>query len=167
MSKIGIFPGAFDPVHEGHLTFAKKALAHGLEKVYFMPEPVSRQKPGISDVEKRISQIRGELVGSQNINVLEPHQETFTTRKTLEYLSDKFVGEEIVFLFGDDILDHIADWDNLTELAKETELIIATRKYSEEEIVQKFKQLADKGINFKYQIVEVNLPISSTQIRNI
>lgn len=167
MGKVGIFPGAFDPVHEGHLTFVKKALAHGLEKVYFMPEPVSRQKPDISDVEKRISQIREELVSSQNIDVLEPHQETFTTRKTLEYLSDKFVGDKIIFLFGDDILDHIADWDDLAELAKEAELIIATRKYSEEEIVRKFNQLADNGINFKYQIIEINLPISSTQIRNI
>jgi len=165
LKKIGIFPGAFDPVHEGHLTFAKKALENGLTEVYFLPEPVSRMKPKISDIQKRIVHLK-KAINNPKIKVLEPHQDTFTTEKTMKFLADKFSSEETVLLFGDDILDHIKQWDDLDQLASASELLIATRHYSPEEIAQKFNELSGAGINFKYQVVQVDMPISSTKLRH-
>jgi cytidyltransferase-like protein len=49
MKHIGIYPGSFDPVHEGHFAFAKAALETGrLDTVIFLPEMKPRGKPQVT-----------------------------------------------------------------------------------------------------------------------
>ena len=47
--KIGILGGTFDPIHNGHLYIAKKAMEkYSLSKVLFIPTGVSYMKSGVS-----------------------------------------------------------------------------------------------------------------------
>jgi cytidyltransferase-like protein len=45
-SKIGIFPGTFDPIHNGHLAFAKECL-NDVDEVWFWPNSMNPHKKPI------------------------------------------------------------------------------------------------------------------------
>ena len=57
--RVGIYPGAFDPVHKGHIAFALAAItAHQLDKVFFLPEPSPRHKQGVKALDHRVEMVR-------------------------------------------------------------------------------------------------------------
>lgn len=165
MSRLGIFPGSFDPIHEGHLAFALKALEQGLDRVYFMPEQKPRKKPKISDLSERKTDIEQAIAGKERLGLIELDLEIFSVENTLSELDKLFPGDKISLLIGDDVLQTIHQWERLEELARRVELLVATRSYFEKEIDQIFSDLY-RFADFKYQIIKLNNKISSSQIRS-
>lgn len=165
MSKIGIFAGAFDPVHDGHIAFARKALENGLEKVYFLPEANPRMKPNVSDINERISIISKEIEHYPNFETIRLKQNNFEVQSVLTELSQMFPDDKFVFLFGDDVIEHLASWKDLDIFASQVELMIATRKHSTDKINQMLSDFKSEGLVFNYHIIELDQDISSTQIR--
>lgn len=168
MSKIGVFAGTFDPIHNGHIAFAKKALENGLEKVYFLPEQMPLNKKVVEEKGPRVAMIRYSLAGLDNLELIaDNNQLVFSPRGTLSFLTDKFPGKEIVLLFGADVVPRIASWPEIELLAKNTQLMIATRNDSLEKIKALFDDIKqDINLDFKYQIIESDEnDISSTRIK--
>ena len=70
MRHIGIFPGTFDPVHFGHIEFAKKVLDdERLNMVLFLPH-IYASKNRVSELEDRQLMLEEQLFPDSRIGVL-------------------------------------------------------------------------------------------------
>lgn len=169
--QIGVFAGTFDPIHAGHLAFADLALGLGLEKVIFLPEPRPRRKQGVHSLEHRLAMVKLAIAHNNAFSVIDLQQPKFTPLDTLPILQARFDGYEIVLLFGDDVIknmvDHIADWPHLDDLANTVRLIIATRQDNRRDIKEGLNLLDNEyGLRFRYMFVDpYKKNTSSSQIR--
>ncbi len=127
--KVGIFAGSFDPVHEGHIAFARQALKEcGLEKVFFLVEPRPRRKQGVKALEHRLKMVQIATKHEPQFGTIMLDQTRFTVSETLPVLKKLFKGAEIYLLFGDDVLKHLAHWPHVEELVKDVNFIIGIRE---------------------------------------
>lgn len=169
VKKIGIFAGTFDPIHEGHLAFAQAGIELGLEKVMFLPEPRPRRKQGVRALEHRIAMVQLAVASRSSLGVIELTQARFTVHETLPPLKARFPGHQLVMMFGDDVIAHIADWPHIDALVKSTELLIASRSNKIADLRLTLKTLEQtKGLKLNYQIVKLkspNIKVASTKIR--
>lgn len=165
--KIGIFAGTFDPIHNGHLAFAKAALGKGLDKVLFVVEPRPRRKQGVRALEHRHHMVELAIKNEPQFGMIELHQARFSVHETLPVLQALFPTHQLVFLFGDDVISHIAHWPHRLTLLRQTELLVAVRNQKRAELKRTFKILRDTtGVPFDYQMVEPNMPnVASSKIR--
>lgn len=165
--KIGIFAGTFDPIHSGHLAFADLALRQGLDRVYFLPEPRPRRKQGVRALEHRLAMIHVAIKDNPKLGSIKLEQARFTPHETLPLLQERFSGSQIVLLFGDDVIAHIADWPHIADLVSSVELLVAVRHHNHQKLIKTFTILRQtSGLGFTYRLVEPNMhTIASSQIR--
>lgn len=165
--KIGIFAGTFDPVHAGHVAFAHKALDLGLDRVYFLPEPRPRRKQGVRALEHRLAMINLAISDEPRFGSIQLKQARFTPHETLPVLAKRFAGAELVLLFGDDVIGHIAHWPHIIELVDTVELFVATRHHNIQKLAETFHILHQtSGLQFRYRLVEpAQQSVSSSLIR--
>lgn len=168
ITKVGIYSGSFDPVHLGHIEFAEQSINQiGLNKVFFLPEPMPRRKQGVKAFEHRIEMLKLALNSKDNLGLILLEQPKFTAEKTLPLLIHRFSGAELFMLIGDDMLDHFVDWPNLEKLLSNLKFIIAVRKYDTQHIksvISVIEQTTGKKIT--YEIIDEKLKkLSSKQIK--
>lgn len=172
MSKIGIFAGTFDPIHDGHLAFAQSALAAGLDKVYFLAEPRPWRKQGVRSLEHRRKMVVIAISNETKFGDIVFEGARLTPHETLPILQKRFSGQELVLLFGDDVIahmvEHIADWPHIEDLARSVSLLIAARNHSQVELSARLRTLKkNHGLPFRYKFVEPQLQeVSSSKIRH-
>lgn len=166
-SKIGVFAGTFDPVHDGHIAFAKEALRCGLEKVMFLPEPRPRRKQGVRALEHRIRMVQLAIAGEAQCGTIMLEQARFTPHETLPVLQARFPDHKLVLLFGDDVISHIAGWPHLTSLVDSAELLIASRHADAAKLQATLRILEQtRNLKFKHQIIHPQrVEITSSAIR--
>lgn len=168
VKRIGIYGGTFDPIHVGHMAFAEYALTQGIDMVYFLPEPRPRRKQGVRALEHRIAMIQVAIQDNPKLGVIQLEHARFTPHETLPILTRRFPGTQLVLLFGDDVMSHIASWPHIDELVGGVELLVALRDdTSEAGIHQRFRTLAEvSGLNFSYKISQVaHTTVSSSDVR--
>jgi nicotinate (nicotinamide) nucleotide adenylyltransferase len=128
MSRLGIYAGTFDPVHVGHITFAMQAVvAAGLTRVYFLPERRPRDKSQVEHFGHRVAMLRRALRPHPQFEVLELVDVSFSVERTLPFLQQQFAEDQLVFLFGSDVVAGLADWPHVDQLLKSAELVIGLR----------------------------------------
>lgn len=66
--KIAIYPGSFDPFHQGHLNIIKKALKL-FDKLYVIVS-INPDKPNQSSIDKRLKDVQNSLINIENIEIL-------------------------------------------------------------------------------------------------
>lgn len=171
MNKIGVFAGSFDPIHDGHFAFAKAALDHGVDKVYFLVEPRPRRKQGVRSLEHRQNMVLAAIKNEPQLGMIALGQARFSVLETLPPLRARFKGQKLALMFGDDVIkrmvDHMADWPHVDQLAKDTELIIASRRHDHNDLAKQLEMMdKDYGLKFNYQFIEPDTAgISSSRIR--
>jgi nicotinate-nucleotide adenylyltransferase len=167
MKKIGIFAGTFDPVHDGHLAFAQAALDEGLEKVMFLVEPRPRRKQGVRALQHRQAMIQHALVKNPKFATIVLEQARFSVDETLPVLQARFPGYKLVFLFGDDVISHIAHWPHVADLVSSVELLVAYRHHNDNNLRAAFKTLeTTRNLAFKYSAVRPqHQHVASSKIR--
>lgn len=126
--RLGIYAGTFNPVHSGHITFALQALEAGrLDHIYFLPERRPRGKVGVEHFGHRVAMLERALRPHPLFSVLEMVDVSFSVQRTLPFLQQQFPQDQLVFLFGSDVIPGLAAWPNADTLLKDGELIIGLR----------------------------------------
>ncbi len=144
--KIGFYPGSFDPIHLGHITFALQAIKQAkLDAVYFLPERQPKNKIGLEHFSHRAEMIKRAIKPHPKLQLLELSDKQFNVKRTFIKLQKLFEGNELYFLFGSDILPSMSSWPYFNKLNQESKIIIATRK---NDSLKKLKKII-KVNNFK------------------
>ncbi len=128
LSRIGIYAGAFDPVHAGHVAFALQALqTANLDQIIFLPERRPRSKPGVEHYAHRIAMLQKALQPHPDLAVMEMVDRNYTISKTLPQLRALFPDDKLVFLMGSDVAMSVLDWPLANRLLEACELVVGVR----------------------------------------
>ncbi|HZP24697.1 MAG TPA: nicotinate-nucleotide adenylyltransferase [Terriglobales bacterium] len=138
--KIALFGGTFDPVHRGHLTVARAAVAKfGLKQVWFIPAdiPPHKQKTPITSFYHRYAMVTLAVAGEKHFlpslveapqpdggKAVRPSYSVETVRRVKKSLGKS---DHLYFLIGIDAFKDIAKWYKAEELLGECEFIVAAR----------------------------------------
>ena len=152
--KTAIFGGSFDPVHIGHIEVVKNAL-NLVDKVIVIPNYLNPLKNSFSaPPELRLKWLKDVFSDFKNVEVSD-----FEIKKNRPVYSIETIEcfKPDYFIIGNDNLKTLDKWHKIDEILKKTEFIVATRGDIDEDLAKKY------GIN---KLIKVNIPISSTEIRN-
>ncbi len=128
MSKVGIFSGAFDPIHAGHIAFALAAIQQAeLNEVYFLVEPQPRNKSGVTHLAHRHAMIKLAIAPHPSLKLIDLPDKQFSVVKTLPRLHQHFPFDELYFLAGSDLLEHMSKWPLVDRMLADMGLVIAFR----------------------------------------
>jgi nicotinate-nucleotide adenylyltransferase len=126
--RIGIYAGAFDPVHAGHIAFALQAMERAqLDRVYFLPERRPRHKQGVEHYGHRVAMLERAIKPHAKFGVIDLVDVNFTVPRTLPQLIKRFRGQQLVFLFGSDAVTTLPIWPNVERLLQTSELVVGVR----------------------------------------
>jgi nicotinate-nucleotide adenylyltransferase len=160
--RIGIFSGAFDPVHAGHISFALEAIKKAqLDKVYLLVEPKPRHKPSVSHIAHRIAMAKLALAPYKNMHVLQFPDQQFSVAKTLPRLKKRFSHDRLVLLIGSDLIVYIHEWPLINRLLAQVDLVIAIRHDAKATTVNQL--ISDLPVIPKdVSIIQAPLPLASS-----
>lgn len=129
MQRIGIFPGVFDPIHNGHIAFAAAAQkAADLDAVYIIPESNPWHKTNVTPLRHRMAMVRLMIADQPALQSLRLGIDRFTVSAMLSELNRHFKNSELYLLVGSDVaLNSLSTWQNVNQLLDETQLIIGLR----------------------------------------
>ncbi len=146
MPKIGILAGTFDPVHAGHLGFAKKIMGtHLVDAVVFMPEQQPRAKTDVTDFKYRLAMLKKATAGDKQLMVFDAEEKFFTFARTMPKLEKKYPDTAFVILVGSDVARRLADWQGIDKLKPSVAFLVALRSGdSEMSVRDKLSQPAIK-----------------------
>ncbi len=164
MKQIGIFAGAFDPIHDGHLDVAKTAVKYlGLDTVYFMIEsrPWGDKNPIALNHRKNMVELA--IDADEKLKVLDAIDEHFDNFKTLPVLESQFVGQELYFILGGDVFMKMNNktWPGLEKLLKHY-LVVYERKDIREQAIT--EHAIELGIAIAI-LPSAHLHLASTDVR--
>jgi nicotinate-nucleotide adenylyltransferase len=154
--KTAIFGGSFDPVHLGHIEVVKKALKTlDIDKLIIMPNYLNPLKHNFSAPPNlRLKWLKEVFKNMQNVEVsdfeIKQNRPVYTIETVKKFKPDYFI-------IGSDNLKTLDKWKNIDTLKNMVEFVVATRGEIDKNLLQKH--------NIK-KIIKVDVPISSTEIRN-
>ena len=168
--KIGIIGGTFDPIHNGHLYIASKAMQEfNLSKVIFIPTGVSYMKTDVSNARHRYEMVRLAIKNYPNFEIsdLEIFRGGNTyTCETIAELKKIYPDEKFYFIIGVDTLFMMEKWKNFEYIFENVTIIVADR---EDENSKDKKEKADslkKKYGAKIKFLEAEkYDVSATLLR--
>lgn len=168
--RIGIYAGAFDPVHSGHIAFALQAIRTAkLDQVIFMPERRPRFKPSVEHYGHRIAMLKAAAAPHPRLAVMEVVDRHFTVRRTLPLLQGEFRNAELVFLMGSDAAITVPHWDRADRLLIAGEIVVGVRQDLDiagiEKIVSSWKTKPKELIVFNSHAPHISSSHIRTAIR--
>lgn len=169
-NQIGIYSGTFDPIHIGHIAFAKQSARElKLNSVVFLPEQQPRGKQRVTDIHHRIELIKLATQNDNELQILSLPSKQFTIAKTLPKLQSHFPNTTFTLLIGSDIVHtFIYRWDGLETLLKDVAFAVGIRTNDKrDELEAIFTQLETQyGTTITRSFIETeNAHITSSQFR--
>ena len=167
MKRVGIFGGAFDPPHIGHLRLAEQCRERlGLEELLIVPTFHSPHKPNPNtDFEHRLEMCRLTFQGKiYTVTDIERQigGEGYTIN-TLRRIKEGYPkGTKFFLIIGGDMLFYFDKWFRYESILKECTVVAAAREEDS------YADLTEKAAELGHVKV-LNLPvteISSTEIRD-
>ena len=125
--RLGVFGGAFDPVHTGHLVLASECRPQlALDAVWLVPSgsPPHKDPGGLADAGTRVEMLELATAGDPGLVVsrIEIDREGVSyTVDTLETIAASDPGCELFLLLGADSVADLANWyqpERICELAR-------------------------------------------------
>lgn len=161
---IGIYAGTFDPVHNGHVTFALAAArVCGLKKVIFLPERVPRNKKNVTDFAHRVAMVKVAIKEYPNLGLKVLDGDQFSVKHTLPELQKLYAGSRLTLLVGsDNALNMNSDtWPGVEKVYKNTDIAIGMREGHEQ------SQLKDLSEKAQLYFIYTNHPhAAATKVRD-
>ncbi len=166
---IGIMGGTFNPIHNAHLLIAEMAREqYGLEKVIFMTGGNPPHKTAQTDALHRFNMTRLAIEDNEYFTdddyEVKKDGKSYTV-ETLLYLKEKYPGDKLFFIIGEDSLDDIGKWYEPRKILEMAAILVfprITRGTLKEKIGMARRV-------FDGEILPIDAPvigISSTDIRN-
>lgn len=164
MSKVGIFGGTFDPIHNGHLITAQSVKEiRNLEKIIFIPAYISphKQHAKASSAQHRLNMLKlavDEIPFFEYSDFeIKQHSISYTIDTLREF---KKHYDEIDLIIGYDNIFQFHTWKEPDEIFKMANVVVLKRKSSHPlDFIDKYVEAA--------QFVETRgIEISATDIRN-
>lgn len=167
---IGLYPGTFDPVHNGHIAFANEAArVCKLDKIIFLPELQPRGKQHVTYIDHRLALIQHAINDLTHFGVATLTSQQFTVPQTLPELQAMFTGATLTLLIGSDVARSLEYWPAIEVLLKNVTLAIGIRSSdscAEIDAIMKHLQSHYK-IDIKYAcIVTPDAHVASSQVRS-
>lgn len=172
MKKVGIMGGTFNPIHNGHLMLAQKALAQfALEEVLFMPCGVPYMK---ADQKVEDGRIRAEMTALAiegqpkfTLSVMELEQTGNTyTYQTLERLKKVHPDTEYYFIVGADSLFHMPKWAHPEKIFADCRILAAVRDDKTTDDMKEQIRFLEQQYDAKIHLLQTEyMDISSSEIR--
>lgn len=164
--RIGIYAGTFNPVHAGHVALALQAAeAARLDRLYFLPERQPRNKRGVEHFGHRVAMLKRALKPHPKLDILELPDVHFSVQRTLPRLQRLHSNDQLVFVFGSEVLEQLADWPYSERLISDSELVIGLRGHENSQEVWRLVKDWDTGPK-SLTIIDSYAPsVSSSRIR--
>jgi nicotinate-nucleotide adenylyltransferase len=172
-TRVGIFGGSFDPIHEAHLAVARAARDHArLDRVLVMVARIPPHKrTTFAPAEDRLAMARLAIAGERGLEVsdLELRREGPSyTIDTVEEVRRLIPGAEIALVIGSDSVMDLPKWREGARLVRETTVLVAPRPGSARarlaKLVPALGAEAVAGIEHGWLAIP-EMPISSTDLR--
>lgn len=156
----GLFGGAFDPPHNGHVELARAALHRfKLDPLLVLVVAAPGHKPVETDVEDRLELARAAFADLPETEVLR-EDAAFTIDSVRDGAYD-----DALFLVGADEFADFLSWKEPREVLEHVRLAVATRPGFPRERLEPV--LAELGLPDRVELFEIAaVPVSSTQVRS-
>lgn len=169
--KIGVFGGAFDPIHNGHLHLAREfATRLSLDRVMLIPTsvPPHKLRSYMAPAEDRLEMCRI-AVGDDSIFEVSDIEIRRTgasfTADTLREISEIYPDAQLYLITGADMFLTLGTWNRFDEIAKMAILCAAPRDdYTSAKLHDYANTLKQRGANCAIEDIPL-LKISSTALR--
>ena len=163
MSKVGIFGGTFDPIHNGHLITAQSVREiRKLDKIIFMPSFVSPHKKDIDTAkpEQRLKMIELAIKGVEFFESSDYEISRGGISYTVDTLREmKKLYDAIEFIIGYDNIFEFHTWKEPDEIMKLVKVLVLKRKSSHPITFE------DKYVREAVFVQTRGIEISATDIR--
>ena len=130
-SRVGLFGGTFDPIHNAHLEVARQSRAQmDLSKVILIPSkhPPHKSEEGMTGAKTRYRMVEVAIEGKENLEVSPVEINRKGPSFTIETLGEmKEVYGNIAFIVGADNLINIDTWKEPEKLLNSCPFIVAPR----------------------------------------
>ncbi len=166
--RLGIYGGAFDPVHWGHLLLAEQAREQcQLDEVWFVP---TRRPPHkdfeLSDGKHRVEMLKFALAGHRQF-VVKTHEldreEVSWTVDTLARIQQQHADATLFFLMGADSLHDLPTWREPERIARLATIVAVNR--GAQACEQYLKGLAPNIANRVRFVTMPGVTLSASDIR--
>lgn len=170
MAKTGLYFGSFNPVHLGHMAIAGYMIEFGgLDQVWFVVSPHNplKNKETLLADHHRLYMTQLAIGDNDKLKASDIEFKLPVpsyTIDTLTYLNEKYTDNEFSLIMGEDNLNTLQKWKNVTELVRKYPIYVYPRPVSE-----KPSSLFLDKILLMAEIHHVDAPlmeISGTFIRN-
>ncbi|HEX9251325.1 MAG TPA: nicotinate-nucleotide adenylyltransferase [Ignavibacteriaceae bacterium] len=164
MSKVGIFGGTFDPIHNGHLITAQSVKEiRNLEKIIFIPAYISphKQHAKASSAQHRLNMLKLAVddIPFFECSDFEINQHTISyTIDTLREFKKSY--DEIDLIIGYDNIFQFHTWKEPDEIFRMANVVVLKRKSSHP------LDFVDKYVEAAHFVETRGIEISATDIRN-
>ncbi|MFA5104173.1 MAG: nicotinate-nucleotide adenylyltransferase [Candidatus Margulisiibacteriota bacterium] len=174
MRKVGVLGGTFNPIHNGHIKLAKKALKEfGLDHILFVPTglPPHKSSKDLAPKKHRLKMVSEAIKGKRKFKLSKME----INRSGYSYAVDTFnklqkrLGKRtrLFYVMGLDSINSILNWKKPLELFKMCAFIVATRPGSKMRTFKRLIKFPPLAINKeKIRIIESKMDVSSTEIRS-
>jgi nicotinate-nucleotide adenylyltransferase len=162
---IGLFGGAFDPIHNGHIAVATSCLkSDAIDKLWVIPTHAPPHKQGklYESFLHRVAMTRLAFENHNLIDVIDIEKHLPPpnyTLNTLEHLQRSFPDDTFLWCIGSDSLIQLKSWYSYNTIIENWKLLVATRP--EFLTNQVDAEILEKCIFVEHEPIQ----ISSTNIR--
>lgn len=169
--KIGIFGGAFNPVHNGHLVLAENYLnVLSLDKILFVPTSVPPHKTSeyLASGEDRMNMLKSAIRGNDKFDMtdLEFRREGKSySFDTITELKKIYPDDELFLIVGSDQFFGFQSWYRADDILSTVTVVTAARENNEYNALLDFKAQHE---NMKNTVVSDfrAVEVSSSEIRS-
>ncbi len=175
--RLGIYGGAFSPIHSGHVKAAYAFLdAMELDKLLVIPTAVPPHKPPVEEAsaDDRIEMARrafcdGEAYKSGRLEISD-YETTLPGKSYTVYTLEHFASRdrELYLLVGTDMFFTLGKWYRAEEIFRLSNIVLMRRETDTENIPRIKKKSAEYHERFGARIYEIDEPpivVSSTELR--
>jgi nicotinic acid mononucleotide adenylyltransferase len=152
MKRIGIYISAFDPIHEGHLDFAREALSkHDLDKLYFLVEPTPRYRQGVKAFDHRVNMTILGVAKNPKLGTIITDSKA-SLDEYIKLLQTRFQGQKLALIIPDYALKQFFRLPNLLSYDfNNMDIVVGLSNQSPDEINLRLRLLSEtSGLKFKY-----------------